>query len=140
MIFCFLTSYLLLFHFQISPRQPQTRVFSTNKQSVYTLMYRPYSTSRFPVFSKDSRHVAFNPFFASLFSFVGFNSPKPFLPFQLLIHIWLTAFLTSNNIYIMVVCIFCVQIFCNIDCLCLCMSLQFVTSLFLLPSCSHTAH
>jgi hypothetical protein len=79
--------------------------------------------------------------FVSLFSLVWFNASKPFLLFQLLIHIWLTAFVTSNNIYIMVCFILCVQIFCNIDYLCLCVSLQFVTGLFsLLPSCFHIAY
>ena len=105
-------------------------------------MYWPCITLLTHVFSKDSRHVPCNPFFASLFPFVLFNSSKSLLLFQLLFHICLTAVVTSNNIYIMVFFTFCVQIFRNIDYLCYCTSLQFVTCLFLLllPSCLHTAY
>jgi hypothetical protein len=49
----FVMSDLLLFHFQVSPRQPQTRVFSMNSQPVYTLIAWPCITLLFHVFSKD---------------------------------------------------------------------------------------
>jgi len=86
------------------------------------------------MFSLRTRLILHANRFVSLFSFVSFISSKPFLLFQLLIHIWLTAFVTSNDIYMMVFFTFCVQKFCNIDYPCLCTSLQFVTGLFLTPS------
>jgi hypothetical protein len=72
----FVMSDLLLFHFQISPRQPQTRVFSTNKQSVYTWTYWPCIILRFHIFSKDSPHVVRKPFLCLCFHLFGLILPK----------------------------------------------------------------
>ena len=119
---------LLSFHFQNSTRHPQTSVFSMNKQSVYTSVYWPCITLLLHVFSKDSPHVACNPSLCHCFHL--FRSLLPNLPRCFTCQFTFDWLPSCHNGFL----IFCFQIFANIDCLCLCVSLQFATGLFLPPS------
>jgi len=76
----------------------------------------------FPVFSLRTLLILLLcveclPFLCLRSHLIGFFLLHHCCHFNYLIHIWLIAVMTFNNIYQLFFCMFCVQILCSIDCL-----------------------
>ena len=104
------------FSLQISPRQPQERVFFANKLCIHTSNILVMYFFAFTLFLRNLlillSCVECLSFMCHCSHLIGLILLQPLL--NCWIDIWLIAFVTLNNIYNMEFCIFCFQIFCNI--------------------------